>query len=148
MLLKFRLQRLLKTDRFCCNYMHQGSTLHAREDQTIDRFSVFRLAHHDTTSWSTQTLVGGRGDKIGDSDRSGMDASRHETSDMRNVDEKIGTHQIRNFPHLVEINHPRIRGGSSGDHLGTMLLGDRREKIIIDPLSLPIYAIMHDPRKP
>ncbi len=95
-------------------------------------------------SRSAQTFVRGRGHKISDPNRSRMDTGRHQTGNVSNVHEKIGTHQVRDFPHLLEINHPRIGRGSGGDHPGTMRFRHGREKIIINSLRLPVYTVMGD----
>src|SRR5215469_404712 len=105
---ELRLERFMKANGFCRNYMHERATLHAGENSCIDLFREFLSAHNDAATRPAQTLVRGGGDKVRVRDRTGMLPACYETGDVRHVDEQYRANRIRDLTQSQKIDDTRI----------------------------------------
>ena len=82
------------------------------------------------------------GDKVGVSDRAGVQPRHHQAGDVGYVRQQIGAHFARDLAHPREIDDARVGAGADGDHLRLMLACQRRQLVVVDPFVVPADTIV------
>ena len=73
-----------------------------------------------------------------------MLAGRHQSGNVRHVDEKNRADRIGNLPEPGKIESARISGRAGGNHRGPHLFGQFLQRVVIDLLGLLIDAVVCD----
>ena len=128
---ELRLERFVKTDRFGGNHVHERAALHAGEEGRVDDLGEFFLAHHDAAARTAQAFVRSRGDELRMRNWTGMLAGRHQSGNVRHVDEKNRADRIGNLPEPGKIESARISGRAGGNHRGPHLFGQFLQRVVI-----------------
>ncbi len=73
-----------------------------------------------------------------------MRSGRYEPGDVRHVDHQVGTDRIGDLAEPLEVECARVSARAGDDHLGTGLLGDPGDLVVVDHLSLGVQPVGHD----
>ena len=139
-----RLGGFLQAHRFGGDDVHQRSALNAWKHRAIEIFGVLLAAQDQAAARAAQRLVRRRGDEIGVRHRTGVNAGRDQSCDVRHVgtDRRANTVGARADP--LEIDRPRIRAGADNDHLWLVLGREAIELVVVDPFVVFAHAVRHD----
>ena len=80
------LERLMKTNSFGCDHMHERTALHPGEYHRIDFLRAILPAHHNAAARTAQTLMRRRGDEVSIRNWTWMLPAGHQPGNMRHVD--------------------------------------------------------------
>ena len=131
----------MKSHRFGCDHVHQGSSLGAGEDDLVHGLGVLRLAHDDAATRSPQGLMGGGGDEVRIRDRAWVKPCGDQPCNVRDVYQKIGPHRLGNLLEPGEVQDSRVGAGSDHDHPRTAFLSDALNRIVVDHFCLSVHAV-------
>ena len=137
----------MKTNGFGGDHMHERPALDAGKGLRIDFFSVFFFAQNEPATRTAQGLVRGRCHKIGMFDGAGVQASRHESGDVRNIGQQICAHFTGDLTHPCKIDDARIGAGAHRNHPWLMSSRHFGELVVIDLLISLANAVMNDLEK-
>ena len=110
-------QCLSEADSFCCNNMHQRTTLSSREDCFVNCFCMFFLTHDYSASWSSQCLVRCRCNYICVWNRILVKSCCNQSCDMCHIYEEISANFFCNICKDIESDLSWISGSSCNNHL-------------------------------
>ena len=140
--LEVGLQRFAEGHRLAGDDMHQRTALQAGEDRRIDLLGDVRVVRQDeAAARAAQRLVRRRGDDMRVRERRRMHAARHETGEMRHIDEEIGADGIGDLAELLEIPEARIARAAGDDELRLMLLREAGDLLHVDAVVVLADAI-------
>ena len=72
-----------------------------------------------------------------------MRPARHQTGNVRHVDEEQRPDRIGDLPHALEIDETRVSRSTGGDHFRTAFVGQLGQRVIVDHLGLAAHAVVH-----
>ena len=74
-----------------------------------------------------------------------MHAARHQTGDVRHVEDVHRAHLVGDLPHAGEIPEPRIGAAAADDGLGPFALGNGFQFVVVDQLGIFAHTIKRWP---
>ena len=141
--LEFRAQRLAKGHGLARDHMHQRATLNTGEDGGIEFLrQILVIGQDHAAARAAQGFVGGRCGDMGMREGRGVEARRHQTREMRHIDQQIGTDAIGNLAHFREIDDAGDGGPTGDDHLGLVFGSKARDLVIVQQVVLTAHAIL------
>ena len=109
-LFKGWLQSLPKAHGFARDDVHQGATLHPREDSGIEFFGqVFFVGENHTPPWAAQGFMGGGGGHIGKGHGGRIHPAGHEAREVGHVHHEIRPDFVGNLTETGKIHHTGVR---------------------------------------
>ena len=124
--------------------MHERSTLQAREHGRIDLLrDGFVVGHDHAAARAAQCFVRGGRHDVGMPERRGMNATRHQSSEMGHVDHEDRAHLVSNRAEPCEVDFARISRSARNDECRLILDGQCFDGIVIDQVCRLIDAILH-----
>ena len=141
---EFRAHGFLEADRLGCDHMFERTALQAGEHFGVDRLDVFFLAEDEAGTRAAQGLVRGRGHYIAIGNRGRMQSGRHQTGDMRHVNEEIRIGLVGDLAQTGEIDNARISGGAGQDHARLAFHREFFDFVVIDHFGVFVDAVGND----
>ena len=127
--------------------MHERPALNSGKCLRIDFFGIFFFAEDQPATRTPQGLMRGRCHKIGMFDGAGVQASRHEAGDVRNIGQQICAQFTRDLTHPCKIDDARIGAGAHRNHSWLMSSRHFGELVVIDLLITLANAVMNNLEK-
>ena len=125
--------------------MLKRTTLGTREHSLIEALGEFGITAQDqTTTRTSQCLVGGGGDHITVGNWAGMHTCCHQPGNVRHIGEQEGTHFIRNGTESREIDGAGIGRITADDQLGLVFERQLANRLHIQALRLLIDAVLNN----
>ena len=157
--LEGRLQSLVEGNRLGSNHVLQRSTLYSGEDGRVDQLrhhldatllgslapGVLKVLTHqdDTTTRTSQGLVGRRGNDVGILHRIGEETGSNETCRVSHIDHKDGTDAISDLAHTLIVPLARVGRGTADDQLRVGLLSLALHIIVVYATILLAHTISY-----
>ena len=88
--------------------------------------------------------MGGRGDKLAQGNRRGVQARGDQSRDMGDITHDHRSDLVGGLPESGEVDRPGVGAGTDNDHLGTMLLRQVHHLVVIDRFRLPVDTVGND----
>ncbi len=76
-----------------------------------------------------------------------MHAARHQTGNVRHVEDVYRTDLVGNLPHAGKVPEARIGAGAADDDLGLLAHGDGFHLVIVDQLGVAPDVVKRGPIK-
>mmetsp|Transcript_128741 Transcript_128741/g.400549 ORF Transcript_128741/g.400549 Transcript_128741/m.400549 type:complete len:369 (-) Transcript_128741:337-1443(-) len=145
-LLEFGRAHLQELRREAADLVVVGPALQGREDGHVDALldvrDALRVLEEDHAStWTTQRLVGRRGDDVAVLKRRWVLARRHKTGDVRNVRHQQRAHLVRDLPELGKVDDTRVSRRTAEDHRGAVGQGRLAELVEVDEPRLGVHPV-------
>ena len=137
-------RRLLQHHGLARDDVHQRAALDVGEHRTVDRLPELGVAEDHAAAGPAECLVRGRRDDLRMPHRCRVLAGRDETGEVRHIDDEERADLIGDPPKAREIEKARIRGRPGNDHLGSVLLRQPLDLVVVDQLVLAADVIRHD----
>lgn len=126
-------------------YVVVRTTLKSREDSVVDlllHLGVLVLAEEDETSTrTTEGLVGGGADKVTLVERVLLNLSRDETRDVGHVHEEVGALAVGNLAQALVVPVTRVGGGTADDKAGLEEVSLLLEELVVDQAGVGVDLV-------
>ncbi|CDH43407.1 hypothetical protein BN874_120058 [Candidatus Contendobacter odensis Run_B_J11] len=144
---EFRLLRFLEGHRFGGDHMHQRTALSAGKYQRIQLlFNVgIGTGQDQAAARAAQGLVSRSRHYVGNRDRIGIDACRHQSGNVRHIHEQIGANLISNRAKSRPVHDPRIGREAGDNHLGLAFQRQPFHLFVINLTGGFVQAVLHRP---
>src|SRR3972149_3855350 len=143
------MERLLKCDCLCRNYMHERPALYPRKYLLIQNLCIVSHAHYHSAPRAPQCLVRCGCHKLCMGHRAWMQSCDYKACNMRNIRHHYCVDLICNIPEGLEVYNPGICACADNNHLWPVLFCKVPRLLIVNPvvvLSYPIkYTIIMEP---
>ena len=139
-----RLQRLEERHRLGRDDVDEGTALHPREHDAVERLALALLAQDQSAAGTSKRLVGRGGHEVAVRHRARMQAGGDQPGDVGDVRHHLGVHRARDGADALEIDDPGVCRGAAHDQLRAMLGGEPFQCVVVDPLVLPGDAVAHE----
>ena len=142
---KVRGERLAKGDGLAGDDVLERAALAAGEDRGVEPLGKVRIVCQDeAAARSAQGLVRGGGGDVRKGHGAGVAAGGHEAGDVGHVHHEGGAHGMGDLGEALEVDDARVGRGTGDDHLGAVLLGERRHGVVVNALRLGVHAVGDD----
>ena len=143
-LLERRLECFMKADSLGRDDLHERPSLNAGEDLSINLLGILFLAEDEAGTGSTETLMRGCRDKVGDRNGILMDTTCNEACDVRHINEEVGSDGVGNLTESHKVDLARVGGSAGREHLRANFLGLLGKGIIVDTAIVLRDAVVGD----
>ena len=137
--------RLLESDRFCGDHMHERSTLcageYCRVELLFQRFVGFR--QNQARARPTQGFVGSCGHDVCMRNGAWIDARRNQTGHVSHIHQQVRPDFVRDLAKFRPIEDAAVCGKSANDELRSMRYCELAERVVIQQARVMINAVLH-----